>query len=116
MAKKMNPSVKNLWLKKLRIPEGRNGWYPQGRLRLVRDWENHDAFCCLGVLENEAIKARVPGASWDAADEEHDTEIPDLATMEWAGLTLRTCEDLAYMNDDEGLSFVEIAAWIEKNL
>lgn len=122
--KKMNPKVKAKWVKALR-----SGEYVQGKGGLCIPGKKHDTFCCLGVLTDLAVRAKVtqwapdvpsgalPGQSYyNAAD------LPD-AVAAWAGLD-RTVPiinphlnlNAIDANDDRAYSFEEIADLIEANL
>lgn len=128
---KMNPEVKQVWLKALR-----SGDYQQGRKRLKSD--NH--MCCLGVLCEEYRKVHPETSSWKSINclERFTTDIdpagesyfgiPPPAVVAWAGLsqdnptiTIKNPvgddieSSLAYHND-EGASFAEIADIIETQL
>lgn len=107
----MNKDIKTKWLTALR-----SGKYQQtdGVLRSFKDIKDGEAFCCLGVL------ADIQGATW--ADYEptlngRRAAIADglLAPFAAAGIWKSTQRHLADMNDD-GLSFAEIADYVERRL
>lgn len=100
----MNRELKAKWLVALR-----SGEYQQGRGQL---WDKHtNKFCCLGVL------AKIAGVP--------DDNIQRCATLFGAKNSGLLGEDassgilhrkLEVMNDDDRLSFSQIADWIEKNV
>ena len=122
----MNPEIKKQWVADLR-----SGKFPQtdGYLRYG------DAFCCLGVLCDQAAKAGVVSEERAADDDYYYYsnvvgELPD-AVKEWAGLDSTTPAvdvrlydeddaldfvDLATLNDDYGFNFGRIADLIESQL
>lgn len=137
MAVRMNPEVKQLWIKALT-----SGEYGQGR-GLLRDGE--DKYCCLGVLCDLYLKSI--GGQWKERGvdrwmfeavpppeasyvDESDVDLPD-GVRRWAGLSDgegrlgfvlegfdeydETCgyDSLIEMNDG-GKTFEEIAKVIEE--
>lgn len=129
----MNREVLREWVSALR-----SGEYAQGQSHLHNETDN--AYCCLGVLSELAVKAGVipPPVSCPIGDDVvlssfygGYTEMPPPEVYEWVGvatgelhlkqpLTLngRHVSDLTYtklanMNDD-GESFADIADAIEK--
>lgn len=128
--KKMKKRVKALWLKALR-----SGEFKQARRQLKRG----NGYCCLGVLtelylreQRERIIREIKfGGS--PADLLQDIHIPDAedatlddAVQAWAGLNNddpyvfhKKGEDtktLSALNDDERLTFKQIASCIQKSL
>jgi hypothetical protein len=118
----MNPEVKAKWLKALR-----SGEYKQGRQRLRKD----NRFCCLGVLCDIYIKDTQRG-KWENdtfidVDGARERGILTNGVVEWSGLengnptltvyseALKDLDSLTEMND-RGMSFNEIANFIEQNL
>jgi hypothetical protein len=133
----MNKRVKKQWLKALRSRK-----YKQGRGRLL---DKKGKMCCLGVLTDLYIRSKEgkeSNARWD--DEGHfrsrqcqaeELNLPGVVA-DWAGLgttapVLRQREIVAHarivghfdtnncaqaINDDERLSFGQIARLIERNL
>lgn len=122
----LNPNAE-LWAKALE-----SGEYKQGRLRL-RTVDNK--FCCLGVACDLAIKAGVPGvswqhdlfANWEVLEQpynmcRHTSYLPETVRT-WLGLRtfsgilvidgLQT--DLVSLNDDERKSFRRIAKFVRKH-
>lgn len=113
----MNPEIKDRWLTALRSGEYKQG---KGYLR-----QADDTFCCLGVLADIAVKdgacpvpelkanRAVPHYTYDSLSGDLTIELSG-----WAGL--EPYDDvqsrLMGMNDDYGLSFEQIADWIEENL
>lgn len=113
----MRKEVKEKWVTALR-----SGEYEQGDGQLCIEYGGTDrkpCFCCLGVLTELAVKEGV--VNW--YDPEMGFAPPRVG--EWAGLpeglpektigSLSLQEFLAGMNDD-GVSFSEIADWIERYL
>lgn len=128
----MNPDVKRVWLKELR-----SGKYDQGKGHLNLGGR----YCCLGVLCEIAVENEVIARSSDQNEssygtpeelEDHDgaTAYPPKGVVDWAGLpsenpkvTYEHCDmcgpgtrALSELNDDEELSFEEIADIIEEQL
>ena len=115
MSSLMNPDVKTAWLFSLR-----SGKYKQARARLKSAW---NAYCCLGVL----VLSQDPKINWDSTDgfgDEpliHDqTRSPlnarSYAPMDFAaGLDGDDQRHLAYLNDQKGYSFEQIADYVEAN-
>jgi hypothetical protein len=119
----MNPDIKAEWLAALR-----SGKYTQGRSRLRTQFDNTESFCCLGVLCDVAAKDGpgqwAKGGSYYLTDGSHsDTSLP-LGVSKWAGLN----DDndpvvgpgggmcLSSLNDENRLSFADIADLIEEYL
>jgi hypothetical protein len=97
----MNPKAKKLWLEALRSGEFQQG---MGSMR------NRGKHCCLGVLQEVAIKEGVRfEPDWEA-----NSTVPDEVEY-WAKLDIYDQESLANLND-EGATFDEIAACIEHGL
>ena len=94
----MDPAIKKKWVAALR-----SGEYEQGQGYLQKDGK----FCCLGVL------CHVCGAEESLG---RLTDWPDANTTDSSRLTWPEVNELAAMNDDDNLSFPEIADWIEEHL
>lgn len=118
MTDKMNPVVKELWVKGLR-----SGEYEQGKNQL-RD--SNGKFCCLGVLCDLYTKETGRG-NWDKDGcylaPDSDYKLLALLPKEiitWAGLSNDNPKAgnhiLTHMNDTLSSSFEEIATQIENNL
>lgn len=97
-----------------------------------------DNYCCLGVACEvmgwpwnrygaEAFEARMPGTATRYSaddDDEYEIEVDDYAegaelTAQAAarlGLTKREHDRCIALNDDEGRTFPEIAAWLRENV
>lgn len=111
----MNAEIKQRWLDALR-----SGKYNQGS-RVLRSESNK--YCCLGIL-CELVDpagwrpAPIPSLSGMAyqyvAGDLHNVSMPSLTTLESVGLDAEIAEQLARWNDD-GMSFADIANYIEKN-
>lgn len=117
----MDKTVKDKWVAALR-----SGKYQQGKYALRKRYtpESHGAsfeqFCCLGVLCDlvqpegwEAISH--PDEDGDKVYHENKDNLPSTAIQMLVGLSERTCEDLAAMNDEDA-NFESIAAFIEESL
>lgn len=112
---KMHPEYKAKWLEALR-----SGEYKQGRFQLcTREGEGEgflgkvaevDLFCCLGVL-NEILNL---GCSDDEARLWITNK--DGSREQLPILDNNIQEYLIHMNDYKGMSFAQIADWIEENL
>lgn len=128
----LDPAVKQQFLEALR-----SGEYVQGRLQL-RTYSN--SYCCLGVLTDLAVKAGVvrwveSEHGWgvqenlpNGTSQINTTDLSD-KVMHWAGLEPETCrsgniftgtnyaeDNLMHFNDENNLSFEEIADIVEENL
>jgi len=70
------------------------------------------AFCCLGVLQDIAV--RDGGPAWDAPNgPDGGSGIPLAQISEYLGLTENMTSKLIEMNDDDGKDFNQIADYIE---
>jgi hypothetical protein len=105
----MEPKLKAKWTKALCSKR-----YKQTSGRLC----DSDGFCCLGVLCVVSRKAKQLDKSFDFNGKmvTHDLDDDESAIYKQFGLTPRQHEKLVTMNDTEGKTFPEIAAWIEKNI
>ena len=123
----MNPKVKAKWVAALR-----SGRYKQGHGALaISSGRAHvsDKFCCLGVLCDLAVQAKVIPAPTLAPDNEWYSyehaygELPH-EVMTWAGLDSAdpwvplngSDHNLSTLNDDHRLSFKRIARLVETHL
>ena len=107
--KLMDKKIKKEWLRSLR-----SGEYDQNVETLVTKdakLESGYAFCCLGVLTN--IYHEQHGTEFTKCEQEYGM-LSD-KVQEWANLSDDKQEKLAFMNDD-GMSFDEIADYIQENL
>lgn len=121
----MNPKVKARWVKALR-----SGRYKQGKRSLrrkVQGTRTTDKFCCLGVLCDLAVQARViPKAELDSLDgvygygkgEDKNSGVLPQAVAEWAGLNSSSgvygAGSLTTDNDALDRDFYQIAQIIEE--
>jgi len=110
MRKKMNPKVKAKWLRALRSGKYKQGYY---RLKLK------NKFCCLGVLCD--VVQKDTKLEWEKAPpfgEKFGDKFDFLPKQvrQFAGVTCSTQQVLIKKNDQHGLSFVDIANWIQENL
>jgi hypothetical protein len=112
------PEPKRLWLEALR-----SGRFQQGHTMLAVDRGDGMQFCCLGVLCEVAIEAGLDLPRTERAPA-FGVEKRSLA---YGGCTVmppeevNQCErlvdkELAYLNDDEGWTFEQIANAIEESL
>lgn len=109
----MDKALKAKWLEALR-----SGRYKQGKYGLRN---SRDEFCCLGVLcdvsgEGEWTHTRCKGYSYWKEGKEADVNVLPLFVSNFANLTDVEEEVLIDKNDGDGLSFKEIADWIEENI
>jgi len=123
----MKKSIRNKWIKALRSDE-----YEQGRGQLAIPVNEHDAFCCLGVLcdvlgeefEQSPGKWAGLGVSVNGAGLEC-FGLP-MRILKETGLSCEQSSYLTYMNDGgcspsdgkhwKKQSLTQIARWIEKHL
>lgn len=101
------------WIKTLRSGKYRQG---QGCLREVcklgGGYEPNVTFCCLGVLQDIAVKDG--GQGWDTPTGPGSSDSqPTGNILKYIGLTDDMVERLIQMNDDEKRIFDEIADEIE---
>jgi len=108
--KKMNPSVKKEWVQALR-----SGDYLQGGSYLCYQDGNKVKWCCLGVLCDINTDSYWEKSDTAAYTVDNCRFFPDESHLDQAGLSVRSGDKLAWMND-RGKTFPEIADWIEKNL
>jgi hypothetical protein len=112
----MKRELKAKWLAALR-----SGEYKQGKSALKDGFGDENKYCCLGVL------CEVAGVPYDkthrafAFDSEYGgvvyrTGYPDGGWSFANGLGNAFAHDCANMNDEQGLTFNEIADFIEKEL
>jgi hypothetical protein len=106
----LNERIKKLWVEALR-----SGKYPQtsGCLRDTK------GFCCLAVLCD--IHSQETGTNWNDGDYLNQSDILPPGVVKWAELDSNNpilCEDMSATdaNDEEGLSFSQIADLISANL
>lgn len=94
----MTPDLRARWVAALRSGEYRQA---RGRLCLTDD-QGRPAYCCLGVLARVAGFADEDMAGWGHLPDEMVAKIAPFPQSPFIN-----------MNDREGLSFAEIADWIE---
>lgn len=107
----MNPELKTKWTDALR-----SGRYSQGQ-EVLRSVD--DKFCCLGVAADIIDPTGWgPGGPQDGDCYVWCDSIGNLpySTLSVLGIDSEIMTDLIGMNDDDGATFGDIAAWIEKNL
>lgn len=112
----MEKALKEKWLKALR-----SGRYKQTRKALKRQSENGDCrYCCLGVLcdvsgEGKWVELGCREIRYTFVDGTMAGALsPEFKKRH--GIPLKTMNLLIAMNDDNGMSFEEIADWIETNI
>lgn len=116
----MNTDIKARWIEALR-----SGEYAQG-MHVLRS--PGDAYCCLGVLCDIAVKdgkgewydlaPDEGGEHWNFRDEADGFSSTGLTRKikDWSGIGFLDQDTLVHMNDGQGRSFKEIAQYIEENL
>lgn len=116
---KMNPEIKELWVKALR-----SGEYKQGTFILRSE---NDEYCCLGVLCDLHIKDH-KNYKWkyDAYYGRYSchlgTEMPPIEVVDWSGIEDQPIyykgeyTTLTELNDVEKLTFNQIAEKIEEQM
>jgi hypothetical protein len=110
----MDKKIKKQWVKALRSGEYRQGAYALGRLSA--DGVYIESFCCLGVLAHECDPTPwVRDRELVAVDPAGPFTLSP-KFLEAAGLSREVIGQLAFLNDDGGKTFDEIADWIEENL
>lgn len=121
----MNPEIKRRWIERLR-----SGQYRQGKNLLHNPGD--DTYCCLGVLCEIAVEDGVITKNGERLGTVFgdSTTFLSSAVLQWADLnpaypgvaitdpesSNSSLTSLAYMNDDRGLDFNEIADIIEEQL
>jgi hypothetical protein len=94
--------MKNKWVAALR-----SGEYMKGS-HFLRN--KHGQYCCLGVLCQ--LDDKLKGEDWIKLNGENPDEVESFVGY----IPSETIGLLMDMNDNHGLSFPEIADWIEENL
>lgn len=107
----MNAEIRDRWLAALRSGDYLQG---TGSLRTVSD-----EFCCLGVLvdvvcPNEWEPVPVSGTT-SFCFRGHQGTLPSVFKHDIGGINGYD-DDLMNMNDIEGMTFEQIADWIEENI
>lgn len=111
----MNKKIKKQWISALR-----SGKYKQGQKKLCYGNQNGTRYCCLGVLSLLAVENGV--CSRRTAFAKNESLTPSVST--WSGIQTNEPQIvynggnryLTSLNDDEKLSFNELADLIEKQL
>jgi hypothetical protein len=105
----MDNSLKSKWVEALRSDE-----YKQGSGVLRRQGQTKDGYCCLGVLcditDPTQWVERSPLYMWGEC-----RCFPPVESMTRWGISYTQAKQLMLMNDN-GISFSEIANYIESNL
>ena len=118
----MDKKTKKQWVAALR-----SGEYEQGTSWLRREKNGTEQFCCLGVLcdlvEPGQWRSGDGAGCWrNGSGKDADSCLPRPSVQERFGLDKKVdrtgssttvADELACMNDD-GISFADIAKWIEK--
>jgi hypothetical protein len=116
----MNTEIKAKWLEALR-----SGKYKQAQRALCElNADGSKSYCCLGVLCDIVAPEDWAGPEkMQMSDGSHyfirhlsHTQMPASMIHTQASLHGGAADKLAQMNDEEQLSFAEIADWIEVNL
>ncbi len=105
----MDALIKNKWIEALKSGEYKQG---TGRLR-----KTDNRYCCLGVLCD--VYAKTLNKEWRKANDFYfsfDGSYSSLSpTVEkWAGINVVKQSELIHLNDDERLTFDQIADHIEE--
>lgn len=113
--KKMNPKVKSSWLAALS-----SGKYTQtGGMLEKREGGEVVGHCCLGVLlRSQGVKPQIENdnATFGYNGGHSECSILTPYYQKKFGIDESSMKHLWKMNDREGKSFKEIAAWISRNL
>jgi hypothetical protein len=106
----MKPELRAQWCKALR-----SGDYEQvsSYLRVGPNAGEEHGYCCLGVLLD--IEGSEDDKAQHAFDDDYSLACLTGTFSSVVGLSRSTATELADMNDDKGMSFDEIADWIEDN-
>lgn len=110
----MNPEIKAAWVAALR-----SGEYKQGRGQLRN---TDDEYCCLGVLCDLAVKAGVTEWVFSLESTSYGcgayeaTVVPPPEVREWDEHSGLSEKGLIFANDEEGMTFDQIADLIEADL
>jgi hypothetical protein len=110
---KQQKSVVRRWVKALE-----SGEYKQGASALVAVGRTHDYFCCLGVLCDMAVRAKViamPNANEQGNSLSYlgRTSYPPDVVRKWVGIKNRGAERVVAAMNDDGVSFKQIAKYIK---
>ena len=112
---KMNPKVKSSWLDALR-----SGKYTQTKGMLERRKGGKVVgHCCLGVLlRSQGVKPQIKNDDVGFGRNDGAPEYSVLAPyyLRKFGIDVDSMNHLWKMNDRDGKSFKEIAAWVKRNL
>jgi hypothetical protein len=118
----MDPVVKAKWTAALR-----SGNYQQGTEYLQMRVDGESYYCCLGVLCELAIEARISVSATEHTSSTRggysyvlynngNVGLPPGTVLAWARLEEKDMQDLIEMNDNKGTSFHGIAKHIDENL
>lgn len=104
-------SVRDKWTAALR-----SGEFSQGPSHLLKN----GAYCCLGVLCEviEVKKQECETGIWEfhIPNQYAEAWTENVIPKGFAGLTDSQCNRLASLNDDDSMSFSDIANWIETEI
>lgn len=107
MSKKQE--VRELWANVLKTNR-----YRQADSTLKETVNGRAKHCCLGVLCELYIKEHPQADGWDRDLDDWtfqgEGSIPPMSVLNWAGLTTGQADVLATWNDDDRLTFKQIAA------
>lgn len=117
----MDPVVKAKWTAALR-----SGNYQQSTEYLQRRVDGESYYCCLGVLCELAIEARISVSATEHTSSTRGIDsyvlynggvgLPPDTVVAWARLEEEDIQDLIMMNDEKNISFHGIAKHIDENL
>jgi len=112
----MNKELKEKWLKALR-----SGEYKQGNMRLRRNDEQGDLYCCLGVYADCLVKEgigswKIIEGSWAYVHPDHKESTKDITELRVEIMDRENQNKAMIMNDAGNRSFTEIADYFEVNL
>ena len=102
----MKQAIADMWCSALRSDDYVQ---TQGYMRRTEDGIGCVGYCCLGVLEEQRVKAGIVKKFQRKRGHE---EMPTQACLTWAGLPYKATQQFAEANDD-GATFKDIAMLIE---
>ncbi len=113
----MNPIHKATWLAALRsgkYNQRQGSLYREAQHNVLTDNPKPAGYCCLGVAASACLGVRDDDLR--NAPYIKDDALAAALGMEPGGERGTVQEKCGEMNDDDELSFVQIATWIERNL
>lgn len=113
MTSKMKSEIKKAWLVGLIK-------YKQGRGKLCYETKNGPKWCCLGVLRDVALEGKwikqPESKIWTSKGGDPNGEELTDNELKKLGLDSYDAELLMTFNDVHRWSFLQISAWIKKNI